>query len=249
MEVSGGVVSTVQVWVAGVMWRPSRRTSLTARVGRRYGDTIYTGSFAYRPDHATMLQVGVYDGMSSFGRGLSSGLAALPTQFDPTRNPIDGSIDPCVFGQDGGGCLTPQLGSTTAIQYRNRGVQALLSSRYGRWSYGVGIGYDQRRLLVPATSVIAALDGTKDESYYLFMTAARELDADSSLGFSGFVNYFDNGAPGAADVQSAGISASYSRRLWRNLTGNASAALNAFDQDGFNSQLIGSAFVGLRYAF
>src|SRR3546814_6538980 len=103
------------------MWRPSRRTSLTARVGRRYGDTIYTGSFAYRPDHATMLQVGVYDGMSSFGRGLSSGLAALPTQFDPTRNPIDGSIDPCVFGQDGGGCLTPQLGSTTAIQYRNRG--------------------------------------------------------------------------------------------------------------------------------
>ena len=237
------------IWDAGVMWRPSRRTSLTARVGRRYGDTIYTGSFAYRPDHATMLQVGVYDGMSSFGRGLSSGLAALPTQFDPTRNPIDGSIDPCVFGQDGGGCLTPQLGSTTAIQYRNRGVQALLSSRYGRWSYGVGIGYDQRRLLVPATSVIAALDGTKDESYYLFMTAARELDADSSLGFSGFVNYFDNGAPGAADVQSAGISASYSRRLWRNLTGNASAALNAFDQDGFNSQLIGSAFVGLRYAF
>src|SRR3546814_2400626 len=156
------------------MWRPSRRTSLTARVGRRYGDTIYTGSFAYRPDHATVFQVGVYDGLSSFGRGLSSGLAALPTQFDPTRNPIDGSIDPCVFGQDGGGCLTPQLGSATAIQYRNRGVQALLSSRTGRWSYGVGIGYDQRRLLVPATSVLAVLDGSKDESYYLFMTAGRE---------------------------------------------------------------------------
>src|SRR3546814_10477833 len=86
-------------------------------------------SFAYRPDHATMLQVGVYDGMSSFGRGLSSGLAALPTQFDSTRNPIDGSIDPCVFGQDGGGCLTPQLGSTTAIQYRNRGVQDRKSTR------------------------------------------------------------------------------------------------------------------------
>src|SRR3546814_8732755 len=158
-------------------------------------------------------------------------------------------IYPFVFGQDGGGGLTPQLGSATAIQYRNRGVQALLSSRTGRWSYGVGIGYDQRRLLVPATSVLAVLDGSKDESYYLFMTAGRELDADSTLGLSGFVNYFDNGALGAADIQSAGLSASYSRRLWRNLTGNASAAINAFDQDGFNSRLIGSAFVGLRYAF
>src|SRR3546814_17134367 len=124
--------------------------------------------------------------------------------------------------------------------------------RISDWSSDVcssDLGYDQRRLLVPATSVLAVLDGSKDESYYLFMTAGRELDADSTLGLSGFVNYFDNGALGAADIQSAGLSASYSRRLWRNLTGNASAAINAFDQDGFNSRLIGSAFVGLRYAF
>ena len=53
------------IWDAGVMWQPSRRTSLTARVGRRYGDTIYTGSFSYRADHATTVQVGVYDGLSS----------------------------------------------------------------------------------------------------------------------------------------------------------------------------------------
>src|SRR3546814_232118 len=114
------------------MWQPSRRTSLTARVGRRYGDTIYTGSFAYRPDHATLLQVGVYDGLSSFGRGLSGGLAALPTQFDPTRNPLSGDINPCVFGQQSGGCLSQQLGYATAFQFRNRGVQAILSSSFGR---------------------------------------------------------------------------------------------------------------------
>ncbi|SNS57115.1 hypothetical protein [Sphingopyxis indica] len=237
------------IWDAGVMWRPSRRTSLTARVGRRYGDTIYTGSFAYRPDHATMLQIGVYDGLSSFGRGLSSGLSALPTQFDPTRNPVDGSISPCVFGQQGGGCLSPQLASATAAQYRSSGVQALLSSRYGRWNYGVGIGYDRRRLLVPETSVLADLNGVVDESYYLFLTAGRQLDADSSVSVTGFVNYFDNGAPGASDAQSAGLSSSYSRRLWRGLTGTAAASINAFDQDGFNSQLIGSALLGLRYNF
>ncbi|MGQ3102139.1 MAG: hypothetical protein ACT6Q5_11720 [Sphingopyxis solisilvae] len=237
------------IWDAGVMWQPSRRTSLTARVGRRYGDTIYTGSFAYRADHATTLQIGVYDGLSSLGRGVSGGLAALPTQFDPTRNPIGGNINPCVFGQQGGGCLTNQLGNATSAQYRSRGVQATMASRYGRWSYGVGIGYDQRKLLAPLLSPIGSLNGITDESYYLFLSAGRQLDADSDLSLAGYVNYFDNGAPGASDVQSAGLSASYARRFWRGLTGTAAASLNAFDQDGFNSQLIGSALVGLRYNF
>ncbi|MDK2761287.1 MAG: hypothetical protein KYX64_07990 [Sphingopyxis sp.] len=237
------------IWDAGVMWQPSSRTSLTARVGRRYGDTIYTGSFAYRANHATTFRVGVYDGLSSLGRGMSSGLAALPTQFDPTRNPIGGTINPCVFGQQGGGCLNNQLGSTTAAQFRSRGVQAILSSLLGGWNYGVGLGYDQRRLLVPILSPIGGLNGIRDESYYLFISAGRRLDADSDLNLSGYVNYFDNGAPNASDVQSAGVSAAYSRRFWRSLTGTAAASLNAFDQEGFNSQLIGSALVGLRYNF
>jgi len=237
------------IWDAGVMWQPSRRTLATARVGRRYGDTIYTGSFSYRADHATTIQVGVYDGLSSLGRGLSGGLAALPTQFDPTRNPIGGNINPCVFGQAGGGCLSNQLGNATAAQYRSRGVQATIGSRFGGWNYGVGVGYDQRKLLAPLLSPIASLNGIKDENYYLFLSAGRRLDADSDISLSGYLNYFDNGAPGVSDVQSAGLSAAYSRRFWRSLTGTAAASLNAFDQDGFNSQLIGSALVGLRYNF
>lgn len=237
------------IWDAGVMYQPNRRMALTAKVGRRYGDTIYTGSFTYRADHATGFQVGVYDGLSSLGRGMSSGLAALPTQFDPTRNPIGGNVNPCVFGQEGGGCLSNQLGSATSAQYRSRGIQATVSSRFGGWSYGVGIGYDQRKLLVPRLSPIVNLNGIKDESYYLFLSAGRQLDADSDLSLTGYVNYFDNGAPQASDVQSAGVSAAYSRRFWRGLTGTAAASLNAFDQEGFNSQLIGSALVGLRYNF
>ena len=237
------------IWDAGVMWQPSRRTSLTARVGRRYGDTVYTGSLTYRADHATTVQVGVYDGLSSFGRGMSGGLAALPTQFDPTRNPITGDIDDCVFGSEGGGCLTPQFGSATAAQYRNRGVQAIVTSAFGGWHYGVGAGYDRRRLLVPPTSAIAVLNGVTEENYYLFLTAGRRLDADSDIGLTGYLNYLDSGVPGAGDVKSAGISTHYSRRFWRSLSGTAAASLDAFDRDGFNTQLIGSALVGLRYNF
>lgn len=237
------------IWDAGVMWQPSRRTSMTARVGRRYGDTIYTGSLTYRADHATTLQANVYDGLSSLGRGLSGGLAALPTQIDPTRNPITGDIDGCVFGAEGGGCLTPQYGSLTSAQYRNRGIQAVLTSRLGGWHYGVGAGYDRRRLLVPPTSAIAALNGVTEESYYLFASAGRQLDADSNFGLTGYFNYLDSGVPGASDTQAYGLSAYYARRFWRGLTGTAAASIDAFDRDGFNSQLIGSALVGLRYNF
>lgn len=237
------------IWDAGVMWQPSRRTSVTAKVGRRYGDMNYTGSLTYRPNHAMLLQVGVYDGLSSFGRSLSGGLAALPTQFDVSRNPIDGDIGSCAFGNQGSGCLSPALGSATSAQFRNRGVQALLSRQSNGWNVGIGGGYDRRRLLTPSGSTLAALNGITDENYYAFVTVARQLDRNSDLGATFNYNYFDNGSPGSSDVTSAGATVTYSRRFWRGLTGTASGAINSFDQDGVNSELIGSALLGLRYSF
>lgn len=237
------------IWDAGVMWQPSRRTSFTAKVGRRYGDMNYTGSLTYRPNHAMLLQVGVYDGLSSFGRSLTGGLSALPTQFDVSRNPIDGSIGNCAFGNQGSGCLNPALASATSAQFRNRGIQALLSRQTGGWNVGVGAGYDRRRLLAPASSTLAGLNGITDENYYAFIAVARQLDRSSDLSGTLNYNFFDNGAPGTADVTSTGATITYSRRFWRGLTGTASGAVNSFDQDGFNSELIGSALLGLRYSF
>ncbi len=88
-----------------------------------------------------------------------------------------------------------------------------------------------------------------DENYYLFATVSRALDRSSQIGLTGTVNYYDNGGPGAADVVAAGATVNYSRRFWRGLTGTAAVAVNSFDQDGVNSELIGSALVGLRYSF
>lgn len=237
------------IWDAGVMWQPSRRTSLTAKVGRRYGDTVYTGSLTYRPNHAMLLQVGVYDGISSFGRSLSTGLSDLPTQFEIVRNPLDGGIGTCVFGNQGSGCLSPALASATATQFRNRGIQAQLSRTGGGWNLGIGGGYDRRKLLTPAGSVLAPLNGITDENYYAFVSAARELDRDSNLTGTLTFNYFDNGTPGAADVTAMGAGVTYTRRFWRQFTGSAAATLSSFDQDGFNSELIGAALLGLRYNF
>jgi hypothetical protein len=124
-----------------------------------------------------------------------------------------------------------------------------MSTQAGGWSIGIGGGYDQRRFLAPELAGLFSVNGAVDENYYLTMTVARALDRRSDISFNGYVNYFDNGLPGAPDVLAAGATAAYTREIFQNLRGQAAVGLNAFDQDGVNNALIGSALVGLRYSF
>ena len=66
-------------WDAGVIWRPSRRTFLEARVGRRYDSMSYTGSLSYQMGSGSGIQVGVYDSVQTFGQQVNGTLASLPT--------------------------------------------------------------------------------------------------------------------------------------------------------------------------
>ncbi len=237
------------IWDAGVLWRPSPRTALEARVGRRYESTVYTGSFSYQANHATTLQIGVYDGVNSYGRQLRSGLAALPTQFNSFRNPIDGGLGGCFFGDDGGGCLANSFGGIQTANYRNRGVAASLSTRLGGWNMGFGLGYDRRRYLAPALLGQFGLNGVTDETWYAAAFLGTDIDARSRFDSSVFASYTDNGLLGAPDVLATGATAAYYRTFAPRLTGTAAVALTSFDQDGVNSDLLGSATLGLRYSF
>ena len=49
------------IWDAGVLWRPSPRTSVEARYGRRYGTDTYLGSLSYQPGRDWAVNVSVYD--------------------------------------------------------------------------------------------------------------------------------------------------------------------------------------------
>ena len=60
----------------GVIWRPSHRTRLEARVGRRYGGLSYSGLLEMQPSDKTTLNVIVSDRINSFGRAVTSGLAS-----------------------------------------------------------------------------------------------------------------------------------------------------------------------------
>lgn len=238
------------IWDAGVMWRPSRRTSLEVHVGRRYGSMTYTGSFSYQPSSRTALQVGVFDGISSFGRQLNDNLVSLPTSFNLAGNPFSGDFSGCAFGtQDGGVCFNDVLQAISAANFRHRGIAAQLSSRSGGWDYGLALGYSRRKFIAPNTGVFAGVSGTTDENYYTNLFLGRQLDEKSGIDLALYGNYFDSSVPGAVDVTNYGAYASYYRNFTGRLRGMAALGVDAMDADGLDGTVSGLAQLGLRYDF
>lgn len=92
-------------WDVAVMWRPSRRTSLSAHFGRRYGSTSFGGNLAYAPDDRSQLSVTVYDNVSGFGGQLNRALDQLPDDFVAVRDPVTGELRGCVSSLDGSNCF------------------------------------------------------------------------------------------------------------------------------------------------
>jgi hypothetical protein len=236
------------IWDTGVVWRPSRRTMAEFRVGRRYGDMIYTGSLSYQMSEALAFQAGLYDGVQTFGRQINSALAGLPTQFTVARNPFGGALGGCVYGVNGGGCLDAALQSVATGTYRSRGLNAVLSYKRGPTTFGLGAGYAQRKFLAPG-SVFFSVNGVKDESYYVQGYLSRQIDEISNVTASMYATLFNSGILGAPDVLGTGATASYYRRFGNRFTGNVALGLYSSRIEGIDSTLTGSALVGGRYEF
>ncbi|MES2337595.1 MAG: hypothetical protein V4537_05815 [Pseudomonadota bacterium] len=252
-------------WDAGVVWRPSSRTTLQGRVGRRYDTMSYTGSLSYQASDRTGLNIGVYDSVDSFGRGLSDSLATLPTSFTTAADPFGDQFGGCVFGTQGqgtegtgvsggtvisaaGNCLSPILGAITTASFRSRGVTGVLSTLAGPWSLGLGIGYANRTFLVPAAGPASVLNGLNDDLYFGQVTVGRGLGRRSALAANAYVNYFDSGIGGAPNVLGGGANTSYSYNFGR-FGATASVGIYGFDQDGVGSDVSGQALLGMRYSF
>ena len=237
------------IWDAGVMWRPSRRTSLSASVGQRYGSETYTGSFTYQPSDDFAVNVSAYDTVSGFGNALNDNLASLPTQFRANRNPLSGDLGGCAFGQTGSFCFNDALQSANNAAFRTRGVSAAVSGKVGGWDTGVAVGYNRRKFLTSDVGAQAQLDGVVDQNYFAAAYLGTDIDRKSRFDTNAYFNYSDPGFTGATNVLSAGINAAYYRQIYRGLSATAAVGLDSFRQEDFDSELTGSALVGLRYSF
>jgi len=239
------------IWDVGVIWRPSPRTTVQARVGRRYGATAYTGSLDYRMSEHSGLQVGVYNGIESFGRQLIGDVAALPTDFQVTRNPFGGDVNGCVFGATpgSGGCLEDALQSVSTDNFRARGVNALFSSRRGPWSMGIGIGYAERRYLAPVQAGFFSVDGVTDKSVTGEFTLSRELTRSSGITGALYAAWYNPGIANSSDVFAYGGTGTYYHTFGERLSAQASVGIYAYDQKQADDVVSVAAQVGMRYAF
>ncbi|BBC72974.1 conserved hypothetical protein [Altererythrobacter sp. B11] len=237
------------IWDAGVMWRPSRRTSLEAHVGRRYGSTTYYGSLSYQPSSRSSLNVAVYDNVTGFGGALVDRVAGLPAQFEAFRNPITGDLGGCVASLEGDGCFGSALGSLQATAFRNRGIAGSYALDLGRTELGLGAGYNRRKLIAAEDSILAPLNGVTDENVWLAAYANTRLDASSSIGANAYVNWFDSGSSFAGEAISYSATLAYYRNFLRGLTGTAAVGLDGITRDDLPDFVSASALLGLRYSF
>lgn len=238
------------IWDAGVIWRPSRRTALEAHVGRRYGSTSVYGSFAYSPNGRSSFNVSVYDNVAGFGGQVNRALADLPSEFSSVRNPLTGDIGGCVASLEQGSCLPGSLSSVRSSTFRARGVMATYGVDLGRYSAGLGGGYDRRRFIGARGTVLEAVNGQVDENYWLSSYFNGRIDEHSSFATSLYANWFQSGSVLNGDRSAVGATAAYNRSLLRNLTATAALGLDGVNREApLEDDWSASALFALRYNF
>jgi hypothetical protein len=239
------------IYDAGVIWRPSPRTSLTVTAAHRYGTTIYTGTFNYAVSQSVNFNVDAYDGIETFGHQLQDSLASLPTSFVTERDALMQQFSGCVFGTSSsatGGCLNSVFQSLSSATYRARGFDAMLSAQRGGTSFGVGLGYASRRFYSPADGPDYAISGITDRSWYADVYLARALSRNQGINADLFVNYYNSGVAGASSIVSTGLTGTYYHNFGR-LSTTASVGIYSFSGDHLDDDVQAQGLLGARYSF
>lgn len=239
------------IWDVAVMWRPSRRTSLSAHVGRRYGSTSFGGMLAYAPNDRSQLSVAVYDNVAGFGGQLNRLIDELPDDFEAVRDPITGGLRGCVSSLDGNNCLAGALGSVRSATFRARGIAASYSRRIGRLDAGIGAGYDRRKFLAAEGTILAAANGVIDENYWLAAYIGGALGRDAGWTVNAYANWLSSTDPFVGEVAGYGATAAYYRLLTQRLRATAAIGIDGATRDdpSIDDIWTASALVGLRYNF
>lgn len=237
------------IYDGGFIWTPTRRTELQLRAGRRYGGTTVTGSLRHQINEYSAVSAQLYDGISSFGRGLIGDLGALPTSFTLSRNQLIGGPNGCVFGGEDatGVCFNDSLQSIASANFRNRGLSVLYTRNRGVWDFGLGANYARRDYLTPEGQGFLFNDVT-DESASLQASLGRNFTRASGVDFNAYAAWNSTDLLASSDFYTLGLTGTYYRTFGERLQANASLGLYNVSGGDFDST-VASALFGLRYSF
>lgn len=239
------------IWDVGVMWRPSRRTTAEAYVGRRYGSMSYFGSLSYAPSARSTFNASVFDTVTGFGGQLTNTLAGLPANFNIQRDALTGDILPCAGGSEGGTCFDGALASLRSAVFRSRGGVVSYSRTNGVTQLGIGIGYVNQEFIAAEGTVLASANGLTDQSIFATLFASTELDARSTLSGDLQARRLISGFADADNTTDLGATVSYLRDFNNSLSATAALGVDGTmsDDDALEDIWSASALIGLRYSF
>ena len=239
------------IWDVGVMWRPSQRTALSAHVGRRYGSTSFGGTLAYAPDDRKHLSIAVYDNVAGFGGQVNRALYDLPDDFEAVRDPVTGELNGCVNSLEGNNCLSGVLGSVRTSAFRARGVAASYTMQLGRINAGIGLGYDRRKYIAAEDTILASVNGTVDENYWLSAFLSGRLGSRASWSTNAHANWTSSNYSTLGDSAVYGISAAYYRSITPRLSGTLAVSVDGttYNDTDIDDIWYASGLAALRYSF
>ncbi|MBV9841173.1 MAG: hypothetical protein JOY99_06525 [Sphingomonadaceae bacterium] len=243
------------IWDAGLSWRPNARTRFEIRGGRRYGEWVAYGSLDYQMSRTAHLQGGLFDDVQTFGHGVSTAIAGLPTSFNAAYSPLVGNLNGCVLGVGGGqgACVGTALTSINGNLFRVQGGYLLLSGEEGRWSYGLGGDYVRRHYLTPTDAVGATFlfAGVTEQEATVQANVGRQLSPISGVDGAIYGTWYksDLAVVDEPSTYTAGATATYHRNFTPHLLGQVSGAIYGYDSSRIDTTVAASALVGARYTF
>ena len=151
------------IWDAGVIWRPSPRTELQVRAGRRYGGTTVVGSLDHRIGQHSGIHAEVYDTVETFGGLVTSDVAGLAGPVRRQSRSADRRPRRLRVRRPGrGACFDRSLSVDQRQQLPHARRQPGLLGERRLWSYGVGAAMPIAATTGPPSPAFAAF-ASEDE--------------------------------------------------------------------------------------
>lgn len=230
-------------WDAGLYWRPSPRTSVHARFGRRRNSDVVVVDATWQASAHSYVSAQIYDQEQSFGLSVTRQIAGLPIRFAVADKGFLDAGSACVFGlEEAGGCLNAVASSPRLGLFRARGGGLTWSTRGRYWDLGLGIGALERSFLTSTATRASFVD----QSYFGQLALGYRLSFRTSLLADTSVSLIKDRQ--GDETQSLRTSLSLSHYLSRRWSARGEiGALGAWSQAGDYVAAWGQA--SLRYAF
>ncbi|MBS1239857.1 MAG: hypothetical protein H6R45_563, partial [Proteobacteria bacterium] len=116
---------------------------------------------------------------------------------------------------------------------------------------GIGAGYDNRKYIAPAGTILASANGKVEQNVWLTGYLSGQIDESSSFSTNVYGTWFDSDFDFTDSSTGYGASASYYRNITQHLSATAAVSVDGLKRDDPTQDdiLTGAAQLGMRYSF